>query len=220
MRYNFPFDTCETPTNDVVQQPWSSLVNFIGVLILCYWVCLAWYRRKPVAVCMVIMSILLFEILHFTSHVRHLAASHRQVVMVHLSAYLVILCYLWAMYTTFGLPSSSVLVIAVFVATALADIVFFIQHRPFIWYMLTTIIMFILIFIMYYGYFDPRQKRYVWQIIICAIIIGLLFLNEYAHCQSMLRWNKHIPYHAMIELLGIALFILIPSFFMSLKKRA
>lgn len=218
--YNFPFDTCEIPRPDSwIAQPWSALVNTSACLIIVAWIVYAHQKSCPIHILWLMGCLLLFEIIHTYSHIYHLKG-RVQAVLIHLTAYLTLGFYTYALLRKYGWPRSTTrntLLIGLLIMIAVCDAVWFLQQKPFLWYVYTVVGMFIILFVLFFPRFTPLQKQLSCGIIAFATTVLLLFWNESHNCQRMLRWNA-LPYHALIEFVGLIIFILVPWFFSTLCR--
>jgi hypothetical protein len=215
-QYNFPFHTCEIPHNDfLIAQPWSALVNFIGVIIIVGWMIHAYQKGCKTHILLLIGSLLMFEGVHTYSHIYHVDGK-LQVTIIHLIAYLIILLYTYALVNRYGFPRKNIFLTCCFIFLAVFDVIWFIQGKPFLWYMSTLVGMFILLFRIFFCRFNLLQKRQSYAIMSCSFLIMLLFWNESYNCHKMLQWNPAIPYHALIEMMGTIIIMIVSWFFTTL----
>lgn len=160
-------------------------------------------------------TLVLFEVVHVYSHIHH-GSGAIQVTMIHLIAYLILFLYVYILFQTFGFVRRSRSYGIVGCLLFILDLWSFLHRWPFVWYMSTLVMMFVLVFLLYFSQLNIPQRRLSRLILLCALLILLLFWNESLHCTSLLRWNAYLPYHAIIETIGLVLFIVLPSFFLSL----
>lgn len=57
----------------------------------------------------------------------------------------------------------------------------------------------------------------MWRIMIGTAVLVLLFVNEAVHGKAMLRWRP-LPFHAVVEILGLYLFWELAQFFLAWER--
>ena len=71
--------------------------------------------------------------------------------------------------------------------------------------------------ISYYKLFPKNIKRAIPYLIGLLIIVGIFLINEKINCENMMKIVK-LPYHAIIEILGMILFTLLSYVFVQSEK--
>ena len=220
MSYTFPYDTCEyvvTIFDGVKTQPISTFLNSVNCVFI--------YRKlrlcSRISTKSVIASVLLFELFHMLSHLVHIDGG-LQTNLVHFSAYCVnvsLLCRFNELKTETAIIPSTVFDTEIgflqkyynhFFLTYLFCLVCFDIYGFFflsvIEYLTTQVIIFASLLIFYYKYIPSSVKHNTIAIVSLSGLIVSLFLIEEKYCVQMIAKQKIIPFHAIIEILGILLF--------------
>lgn len=206
--YLFPFSTCEVPQqHSWIAQPYSLVVNVVSVVVILYFLT----QARRVSTRLVLISILLFEAWHAFSHAVHIPGK-MQINVIHLLAYAVNLGYLYFLYDiSKKFPDRWILVTMVLIV--MFDIYAF-CNLPFLYYFVSQLVLFLVILA---AYREILPGSYLAVLVALVILLVLLFLNESKHCGAMMRYAK-FPYHAIIESVGVLIFIVIGSMFLIMEK--
>ena len=207
--YTFPFNTCEKPTDGIIAQPYSVFFNIISCIIIIYFLT----KTKSISSTILLSSILLFELFHTFSHTVHINGNS-QIIITHLLAYLVNICYFIALYNYSNIIPNNIFLIYLFFII-LFDIYAF-HNLPFIFYLSSQFLIFISLFLYYYQYFPLEIKAKIPLIFFLTIIILLLFINESYNCEKMLKKYPYIPFHIFIEITAIFIVYNISKIFSNL----
>lgn len=194
--YTFPFNTCEIPSPvSGIAQPWSFAINLLSTIILGG---LATYFQN-----VAILSYCVFELFHTFSHAVHLPGRTQHFV-AHFLGYVIALSTWWELRRKTGkdVPQELLLFLIVVMLFDLY-VLFFVGG---VWTIFFGLLLLTLIFITYLDSMPPISQRLLGFLIIGVLILFILFLNESYNCQKMLK-KKKLPYHALIEILGLILFI-------------
>jgi len=205
MEYTFPFSTCESPQETGVAQPFSAFVNAVNCLVILSFLL---RTRKP-APFWLLAAILVFEVVHVVSHMVHVAGTV-QVTVTHVLAYGINFALLFL----FGKPRRG----AAFLYVALIGLDLYAFFRLNVVY---SIVSQALLFVAVLIYNYPQMSRAVQRAFrlmggYIAIIL-VLFANEKVSCKAMLAAFP-LPYHAVIELVGIGFFYTVCQTFYDLKN--
>ena len=194
--YTFPFDTCETPKNNGIAQPYSVFINLISCLIIFYFL----LQTKNYYAFILLLSLLLFELFHTLSHFIHIKGKFLYT-SIHINGFLINLSLLHFLYRyTNKLPNIYYIIFLLLIL--LCDIYFFFNFS-FIYFVLTQFILLVAILFYYYN-FLPTNVQYNLKIILVSIfIIYIAFINEKINCKNMLKLYPNFPFHMIIEMLGI-----------------
>lgn len=85
-------------------------------------------------------------------------------------------------------------------------------------YMIFTAFMLpIIIVIFYYKYYPDIIKKSIPYLIILLFVVISLILNEKFNCKVMISY-ANLPYHAIIEILGLILFTMLGYIFLKSEK--
>lgn len=163
---------------------------------------------------LLLISILLFELFHVLSHTIHINGKI-QTNITHLLAYIVNISYFILLYIkTKILPNYFYIII--FVLLIFIDLYSFITQKPFIIYLTTQFLIFILLFLCYYQYLPLFFKNKIPIIIILTVLILILFVNEMFNCKYLLEKYPNVSFHSLIEITAIFIVYLICSIFYKL----
>ena len=202
--YQFPFHTCEKPNKDGIAQPYSALVNVVTCTVILYFL----VKTKTTHAFLFLLAILLFEAFHTFSHIVHIPGTI-QVSIAHTLAYVSNFAFLrYGYQVSRRLPSRWFA--SWYTAWVLMDIYAF-RYMTIVVYILTQTILFLSTMAYYYKDF-PRvlRENIPWIFGFSAVTVVLVF-NESKHCNIMLAWYPHFPYHMFIELSGLVLFYFVSS---------
>jgi hypothetical protein len=75
----------------------------------------------------------------------------------------------------------------------------------------------LVIIISYYKLYPIYIKKAIPYLISLLIIVGIVLINEKFNCENMMKIAK-LPYHAIIEILGMILFTLLSYVFVQSEK--
>lgn len=206
-QYLFPFSTCEVPQPSGVAQPYSLVVNLVSMVVILYFLT----QARRVSTRLVLISILLFEAWHAFSHAVHIPGK-MQINVMHLLAYGVNLGYLYFLYDCAKkLPNRWLMVTMVLIV--MFDIYAF-YNLSFLYYFVSQLVLFLVILA---AYREILPGSYLVLLVTLVILLVLLFLNESRNCGAMMGYAK-FPYHAIIEAVGVLIFICIGSMFLTMEK--
>jgi hypothetical protein len=208
MTFAFPFTTCELPRKGAaVAQPFSAAANALTATLLL--ACLFRSHTGPVRAAL--GSYVLFEAWHAFSHARHIEG-HMQTNVVHCLGYLMSAATLGCILGMSGSRGAVATMWVPLAALVLADIYVWARVRD-VWTVFTGLSVFAFVFLGNLRLLPPFFRlRLAWMVPGLAALF-LLFLNERANCEAMLR-RAALPYHLGIELLGAALFYGLASGFL------
>lgn len=200
--YIFPFATCEPVRNSAhsIAQPWSFAINGATFLAL-----LAFAYLTPSAVVRTTMlSYAAFEGWHAFSHARHVPGNI-QIDVVHVLGYLMAFSTLAAILYLSGTNLNLLAGVAITVAVIL-DLALTLRFHSTIMMVFTGLMVFSVVVVTQWGKLPPAFGAALGWMLAGLVVLMALFLNEYYRCARMLQIAR-VPWHAMIELLGFALFI-------------
>lgn len=193
----FPFDTCEIPQQNCIQQPYSVIINLGIASIILYYIS----KTKTWTQFGVLFSLLLFELSHTFSHMFHIPG-RIQFYMTHgLSIVILFSIFVTFYYQTNRFPPDTVMgVIAILIAV---DAWINYQKMAFLFNILTVISIFFLILGFYYFYLPADKKKILFHLSLVSLLFLVIEFNETYHCQSMLAWFPGFPFHILVELSGV-----------------
>ncbi len=205
--YIFPFSTCERPNQYGIVQPFSSIVNFVIVMLLVYF----FMKAKSIQLKYVFASFILFELWHTISHMTFIDGSVQQNV-VHFLAYNLAFVTLYAI---LGLTKSSLEIyqILLLIAVVIIDIMVYMYYGG-VYIILTGTLLFIVVLVCIYN----MMPSFVIYYVIALLGLSLLFINEAVNCKWLLQKWPNFPFHIFIEIYGLVLFYFLGKKLLSLDK--
>lgn len=193
----FPFDTCEVPQNNWIQQPYSVVINLGIVSIILYYI----FKTKTWSQFSVLFSLLLFELSHTFSHFIHIPGRIEFFITHGLSIVVLFSIFINFYYQTNRYPPISIMnVIAVLVAL---DAWVIYQKMTFIFNILTVITIFFLVLGFYYFHLPAAKKKIIFNLALVSLLFLVVEFNETFHCQNMLALFPGFPFHIFVELAGV-----------------
>lgn len=96
------------------------------------------------------------------------------------------------------------------------DITLFLLSNKF-YMILTGLSLPVVIAISYYNLYPKYIKKAIPYLIGLLIIVGIVLINEKINCENMMKYAK-LPYHAIIEIIGMVLFTLLSYVFLQSEK--
>jgi len=206
--YTFPFNTCEKPKKKGIAQPYSALLNAVNCVMILYFL----VQTKTHYAAILLFSIFCFELFHVFSHTIHIPGSI-QINITHALTYIMNASFFYLFYCyTKKIPGSLFLF---YIITLIFVDIYSYLNLSIIYYLLSQSILFVSLLLYYLPLLPKYVKTSIYQIIFWISIVILLFLNEKYNCKKMLDVYP-LPYHTMIEIVGIFLFYIICSTFYKL----
>jgi hypothetical protein len=193
----FPFDTCEIPQNNWMQQPYSVLVNLGIISIILYYIS----KTKTWPQFGILASILLFELSHTFSHFIHIPGRAEFLVTHGLSFIVLVSIFILFYYQTKRYPPDAVMSIIAMLVALDAWVIY--QKMAFLFNILTFITIFFLVLGFYYFYLPSDKKKTLFHLVLASLFFLVIEINETFHCQQMLAWFPGFPFHILVELSGI-----------------
>lgn len=151
-------------------------------------------------------SLLLFEMAHAYSHIKHIKG-HVQTNMIHALTYLINISLLFML-----IHISSIRPPLLFMGLLGCLVVFDIYalyHLSLEYYIISQAAILLAILLFYYPHLSSKVQQLIPYMLLCIIIIIGLFFNERYSCDAMLKHNSNIPYHVFIEIPGLVFFVLL-----------
>jgi hypothetical protein len=96
------------------------------------------------------------------------------------------------------------------------DIYLFIKKKN-LYMIFTALSLPVVIVLSYYKLYPNEITKAIPYLISLLIIVGFFLLNEKINCENMMKFAK-LPYHAIIEILGMILFITLAYVFLQAEK--
>ena len=207
--YTFPFSTCEKPNKSGIAQPYSSLLNLINCLVIFYFL----LQTKQNYTFILLFVILCFELFHVFSHSVHIPGS-MQINITHALSYCINFAFLFFFYNyTKKMPSIWFIIFYAFLICV--DIYTFCNLNV-VCYIFCQALLFLSVLLYYYPLLNKNMKDNIHIIFFLVTLIIILFLNEKYNCEKMMSIYPYFPYHILIEIIGILLFLIICSTFYKL----
>ncbi len=205
--YTFPFDTCETPQESGIAQPYSVFVNSFTCLIILFFL----LKTKSYHSFLLLLSLLIFELFHTLSHFIHIKGKFLYT-SIHVTGFLVNVAFFNFLYR-YTKVFPNIYYIGFLCAILVCDAYAFF-NLSFIYFVLTQIILFIAILCYYYPLLNKNIKTNLQIILVVTFLIYSAFVNEKMNCKNMLKAFPNFPFHMLIEALGIIpIYILSNTFY-------
>lgn len=207
----FPFNTCEEPNKKAwVAQPVSAFINMITCLILIY----LFLQAKTIIIRLLILSFILFEIFHTFSHITHIDGTIQSNIIHGIWYFLSFMLLIASIKITKQYPN--IYTILILLTIIIIDMrLFFMPNK--LYMVFTALTLPVVIVISYYNLYPIYIKKAIPYLIALLIILGLVLINEKINCLNMIKYAK-LPYHAIIEIIGMILFILLSYVFLQTEK--
>jgi hypothetical protein len=207
----FPFNTCEEPNKKAwVAQPVSAFINMITCLILIY----LFLQAKTIIIRLLILSFILFEIFHTFSHITHIEGTIQSNIIHGIWYFLSFMLLIASIKITKQYPN--IYTILILLTIIIIDMrLFFMPNK--LYMVFTALTLPVVIVISYYNLYPIYIKKAIPYLIALLIILGLVLINEKINCLNMIKYAK-LPYHAIIEIIGMILFILLSYVFLQTEK--
>jgi hypothetical protein len=207
----FPFNTCEEPNKKSwVAQPISAFINMITCLILIYF----FLQAKTSIIRLLILSFILFEIFHTFSHITHIDGTIQSNIIHGIWYFLSFMVLIASIKITKQYPN--IYTILILLTIIIIDINLFFQANK-LYMVFTALTLTVVIVISYYNLYPICIKKAIPYLIALLIILGLVLINEKINCLNMMKYAK-LPYHAIIEIIGMILFTLLSYIFLQTEK--
>jgi hypothetical protein len=207
----FPFNTCEEPNKkSYIAQPISAFINMITCLILIYF----FLQAKTSIIRLLILSFILFEIFHTFSHITHIDGTIQSNIIHGIWYFLSFMVLIASIKITKQYPN--IYTILILLTIIIIDINLFFQANK-LYMVFTALTLPVVIVISYYNLYPICIKKAIPYLIALLIILGLVLINEKINCLNMMKYAK-LPYHAIIEIIGMILFTLLSYIFLQTEK--
>jgi hypothetical protein len=106
--------------------------------------------------------------------------------------------------------------ILILLTIIIIDINLFFQANK-LYMVFTALTLPVVIVISYYNLYPICIKKAIPYLIALLIILGIVLINEKINCLNMMKYAK-LPYHAIIEIIGMILFTLLSYIFLQTEK--
>ena len=202
----FPFKTCEKPLKDgIIAQPVSATINIITCLILLYYVIIA--KTKTLKI--LILSFIAFQAFHAFSHIQHIDG-YIQANIIHVLWYFMSFMILLSSIQITKKNPKLMTIISLF-AIIIIDLYLFL-HTNKLYTIFTGFTIPVIIVVSYYYLYPSHMKTTIPYLILLLLVVIILILNEKFNCDLMLSYAI-LPYHAIIEIVGLILFVILAHIF-------
>jgi hypothetical protein len=207
----FPFNTCEEPNKKAwIAQPVSAFINFITCLILIY----LFLKAKTLIIRLLIFAFILFEIFHTFSHIQHIDGAIQSNIIHGIWYFLSFMILIASIKITKKYPN--IYTILILLLIIIIDINLFFQPNK-LYMIFTALTLPVVIVLSYYNLYPIYIKKAIPYLIGLLIIVGIFLINEKINCEYMIKYAK-LPYHAIIEIIGMILFITLAYVFLQTEK--
>ena len=209
MDFTFPYSTCEKITKNGTQ-PVSASINIVSIIVLLYF----FFSSRSSANRWVFFFFILFEAIHTYSHLRHVPGN-LQLYMIHLTGY----CILFATWRSLWKHTDqcmSTWQMVLWTLLLVVDASLFLSGAPFLWFLTTTVILFSLLILFYFPFFSRSTRIVIPWILVVAVMVVLMDFVESRCCEKWMQ-KKILPYHVVVEFLGLVVFVLLGIFFKRLE---
>ena len=193
--YNFPFNTCEKVQTDGIAQPYSASINIITCCVIVYFLA----KTKSKEVFLFLFLFLVFQILHTFSHMIHITGNIQRT-LVHILAVLTNISFFY-LYCSYSKSCTSRMWVLFTIAIIIDIYLFF--TSSFLISILTTIFIFLVILIHFYPLLSGEKKKYIWMILVASVVLFLTIFNEKVNGKKMLESYPHVPFHIVVEIIGL-----------------
>ena len=211
MDWTFPHKTCEAVRkHQWVEQPYSCFMNILSSLFLFYYFLIAktfWTKS-------VIFSFFLFELFHAYSHAQHLKGQ-TQVRVIHLLSYLFNVCLFFCLKQNLPIPRTK-LFFLLFVLILDVSVFLFSEHK--IFQVLTGFLLLISIVVVFLPTMPRQERQFFVVLVVLGVLITLQIMMESMYCETWMSWHP-LPYHIVIEFMGLIAFILLAHILVRLEQR-
>lgn len=187
-------------------QPVSTSINIISCTILFYYLL---YHTRSLYVSILLISFILFQTWHAFSHAQHINANYQSNI-VHGILYLVYFSMLIAILHLSKQNLASTMWLFLFVAVIL-DLWIWYQIKGF-WMVVSGLMLLSVVVIICYRLLPKFFKEAVPWLVTGIGTLILLIYNEEQNCDIMMNAVK-FPYHAMVEIVGLCLFVALAQLF-------
>tara|TARA_Y100000389_G_C17467670_1_gene527113 strand:+ start:2069 stop:2710 length:642 start_codon:yes stop_codon:yes gene_type:complete len=193
--YNFPFNTCEKVQTHGIAQPYSASINIITCCVLVYFLT----KTKSKEVFLFLFLFLVFEILHTFSHMIHITGNIQKT-LIHFLAVITNISF-FNLYCSYSKSCTSIMWV-LFTIAIIIDIYLFFTYS-FIISVLTTIFIFLVILFNFYLLLSGEKKKYIWMILFASVVLLLTIFNEKVNGKKMLDSYPNVPFHIVLENIGL-----------------
>ena len=208
MFYFYPFHTCEQPyiSSKYIAQPVSATINIITVSILTYF----FIKSHTIEIKLLLLSFIAFQVFHAFSHIIHIDGNIQSNIIHIIWYFLTFMILLTSIKITNKYPDIYIILLLIFVI--IIDISILIYSINKVYMIFTAFALPLIIVISYYKYYPEEMKKAIPYLIGLLFILIIVLLNEKFNCELMMSYIN-LPYHAIIELLGLILFALLAYIF-------
>jgi hypothetical protein len=209
----FPFYTCEEPynNNNYIAQPVSAIINIITCIILAFFL----IKAKTKTIKLLLLSFIIFQGYHAYSHIKHIDGSIQSNVIHTIWYFLTFMILLTSIKITNKRPSIYMIIILIIVI--IIDLYILIKSNIKLYMIFSAFMLPIIIVLFYYKYYPSYIKKTIPYLIILLFVVIILILNEKFNCELMMSY-ANLPYHGIIEILGLILFTILGYIFFKSEK--
>ena len=195
-KYTFPFNSCETPHENSVSQPYSTCTNIILCLLIIYY----FYKSDNFYSKLFLFSILLFNLFHTFSHFTHIKSEYNiQFYLTHFSAIFATVCLLLLLQKMTN-QSLKPYYLYLLILLYIIDVTLIIYGVSHIYNIILFIILLFIIMILYYPYTSIMVQTNIKYIIGLSMITLFCQIIEVQYCKKMLECIPGFPFHIIVEI--------------------
>lgn len=209
----FPFYTCEKPynNNNYIAQPVSAIINIIACIILAYFLT----KSKTIEIRLLLLSFIAFQAFHAFSHIIHINGNIQSNIIHMIWYFLTFMILITSIKITNKNPSTLMIIILAIII--IIDLYILIKGINKLYMVFTAFMMPIIIVLFYYKYYPSIIRKVIPYLIILLLVLVVLLLNEKFNCELMMSYAT-LPYHGIIEILGLILFTTLGYIFFKSEK--
>jgi len=209
MEYIFPFNTCEPSSDGWIAQPWSFSINIISVI------CLLWQTTRTKTACVkdALISFVCFELFHAYCH---FTWNDNQRHIVHILGHIMSHCVFVALrHLT---QDSKRFPFMLYTLAGSVDVLIYIwTWGKGIIPVLTGLSVLTTVVLSHFHCIPKSILNRFTKLVCGTAVLFLMFVNELFNCESMLK-TALLPYHAVIEIWGLGLFIYLGDTFLEWER--
>ncbi len=203
-KFVFPYNTAENVnTYGIFIQPYSALVGIATVFLIFYYL----LKTKTTHGFLLIFSILVFELFHSYSHIKHFNSIETQTKIVHSLTIFVNLSLLYALSKYSNKDISKIFVL--FISCVVIADFYALNNLSIRYYIVTQLI--ILFSIIFYYLKSINKILNTKLLFVLFLIIYLGFINETINGKYLLNNYPNFPFHAVLEILLFVFFYVLCS---------
>lgn len=192
----------------------SSTCKCVYKFYTSYNIILFFFKAKTVIIKLLILTFIAFQLFHTYSHIKHVNGAIQSNIIHSIWYFLSFMVLIASIKITRKNPNIYTILILLFII--IIDIYLFIKKKN-LYMIFTALSLPVVIVLSYYKLYPNEITKAIPYLISLLIIVGFFLLNEKINCENMMKFAK-LPYHAIIEILGMILFITLAYVFLQAEK--